>query len=565
MKFIFLFLSLLFISSKFWCQYKIDKTNLTKTQYEFWDKNKSQIKAYGSFYKDKINRTTKKHGLWRFYSKRGVLEEEINYYTDSIHGRHLIFWDGKKIKQESYYYMGIPDSVMKQWNESGTLILDGFFDYGLKADIWYSYYDNGKPKSEVKYLAGVEIIDNFWLNDSNHTQTIINGYGKTVNHFNSGKIKEIFQVERGLRNGPYKEFSARGSLLIDGYFKNGFKDSCWITYYYNELIEKTACYKQDTLVGEYYNYYLDGKTKTHGFFDNGKKSGNWKWFTEDGIIDSEGHFLNDLQEGEWKYYFKSGDISYIANFKDGKKSGEWNYFYSKQKPYKRGNYINDKKEGLWKTWYETGVLLMEGNYKEDKETGEWKNHWENGKIKNIAFFQNGKLHGEWKSYSPYGKLKVEGKYDNDLQTGKWTEWYENNRLKEVINYKIIRKKSKANDVVLKGRIHRISVKHGEFVTFSNKDFQITEIGKYKRGEKDGVWQAYHPGGRIIAVENEYKNGKLHGTSRQFDRKGKIIQLSTYKNGLLHGPMKFYNEKGKITKEFNFKYGQKVSNQLQFRP
>ena len=89
--------------------------------------------------------------------------------------------------------------------------------------------------------------------------------------------------------------------------------------------------------------------------------------------------------------------------------------------------------------------------------------------------------------------------------------------------------------------------------------------KYKNGEKHGDWYAYHPGGRLIAVSNQYKKGKLHGISKQFDRKGKIIQSSSYKNGLLDGPMRFYNERGKMTKEFFFKNGQRSSNVIQFQP
>jgi antitoxin component YwqK of YwqJK toxin-antitoxin module len=546
-------------------QLKVNKKNLSKAQYEYWDKNKTRVKAVGSYYKDNVNKTTKKHGTWRYYTKDGVLEEEVNYYIDSLHGRCFSFWDGKRLKQESYFYQGIPDSVFKAWNEKGVLILDGFFDYGLKADIWYHFYDDGRAKSEEKYISGVCLIDNFWLNDSVHTQTIKQGFGSTKSYFNSGKIKEVFQVEYGLKNGPYQEYSARGALLVDGHFKNGFKDSCWYTFYTSEQIQKIACYKQDTLYGEYYTYDESGQVKIHGFFENGKKTGKWEWYGENGKLDSEGAFLDDLQDGDWKYYFGNGELSYNAKFKKGKREGEWEYFYSKQKPYKRGNYKNDKKEGLWRTWNESGVLIMEGQFKEDNEEGEWKNYWENGKIKNLAFFEKGKLNGEWQSFSPYGKTKVVGSYKNDLQTGKWMEWYENGRVKEIMNYKIIRKKSKANDVVLKGRTHKLSVKNGLYVTFSSKDFQVTEEGKYKKGEKHGDWFAYHPGGRLIAVSNQYKKGKLHGVTKQFDRKGKIIQSSTYKNGLLDGPMRFYNERGKMTKELFFKNGQRSSNTIQFQP
>jgi antitoxin component YwqK of YwqJK toxin-antitoxin module len=546
-------------------QVKVDKKNLSKPQYEFWDKNKTVVKGVGCFYKDKVNRTTKKHGTWRYFSKEGQPEEEINYFIDSLHGRCLSFWNGKLPKQESYFYLGVPDSSFKNWNNKGVLILDGYYDYGNKADIWYSYYDNGKPMAVEKFIAGVGILDDFWLNDSLHSHTIINGFGSTKTYFKSGKLKEVFTVKKGLKNGVYKEYSARGALLTDGVFKTGFKDSCWTTYYTNERVEKIACYKQDTLYGDYLTYYENGLLKIHGNFSQGLKTGDWFWYNEEGQLDSEGAFESDLQNGVWKYYFASGELSYKAFFSNGKKEGEWEYYYSKNRPFKRGKYSNNLKEGIWKTWYETGSLLMEGSYLQDKEEGVWNNYWDNGKLKNTTTFSQGKLNGKWLSYSPFGKLKVEGEYKNDLQIGKWIEWYENGRPKEIINYKIVRKKSKANDLILKGRVKKLSVQHGEFVTFSNKDFQVTEEGKYRNGEKHGIWYAYHPGGRLIAVQNEYKKGKLDGLSQQFDRRGKKIQSSVYKKGRLNGPMRLYNEKGKLTKEVIFKDGKKVSNSINFEP
>ena len=38
----------------------------------------------------------------------------------------------------------------------------------------------------------------------------------------------------------------------------------------------------------------------------------------------------------------------------------------------------------------------------------------------------------------------------------------------------------------RGRIQKISVKHGEFKAYSSRDFQLTEEGKYKKGVKWGL-------------------------------------------------------------------------------
>jgi len=55
------------------------KENLTKKVSLFWDFNKLQLQATGSYYKDEIDETTDKHGKWLYYDRLGELEEERKY------------------------------------------------------------------------------------------------------------------------------------------------------------------------------------------------------------------------------------------------------------------------------------------------------------------------------------------------------------------------------------------------------------------------------------------------------------------------------------------------------
>ena len=69
----FLFFITIFTPVAAQAQLKVDKKNLSKAQYEYWDKNKTRVKAVGSYYKDNVNKTSKKHGTWRYFSKDGIL------------------------------------------------------------------------------------------------------------------------------------------------------------------------------------------------------------------------------------------------------------------------------------------------------------------------------------------------------------------------------------------------------------------------------------------------------------------------------------------------------------
>ena len=78
----------------------------------------------------------------------------------------------------------------------------------------------------------------------------------------------------------------------------------------------------------------------------------------------------------------------------------------------------------------------------------------------------------------FGRVDI-GKYKNGFEKGKWTTLFSNGQYKEIKNLKIIKKKSKANDVVLKGRVHQMSVKHGKYEAYSARDYQLVENGIYK--------------------------------------------------------------------------------------
>ena len=84
MKTIIAFLSLfVFLSSN---AQVVLKENLTKKVNLYWDFNKTQLQASGSYYKDDLDETTDKHGKWLYYDRLGVLEEERNYYKEMLHG-----------------------------------------------------------------------------------------------------------------------------------------------------------------------------------------------------------------------------------------------------------------------------------------------------------------------------------------------------------------------------------------------------------------------------------------------------------------------------------------------
>lgn len=531
----------------------IKKENLTRPDKMYYDFKKTKLLSTGAYYKDELGETKNEHGEWKYYSKDGKLEEVRNYYKGKLNGLVMLYWPNEKKKQEGYFKLDVQDSVYREWFENGNLQLEGTIKKDKKAGVWKSFYLTGKPRLVEEYIDTTRYVRSFWNSDS--TQTVINGNGKMINRYLDNHVKEIYNFKDGLEDGDFVEYKINGDTAVSGSYNKGLKTGAWKQFFYNGKIEKIANYKDNLLDGLYQVFYDYGKIRTSGYYKEGKKSGLWTWYATNGAIDMKGTFTDDLQDGDWTYYYPDGKISYTAQFKQGKKDGNWNYYYTNGARFKTGTFKDDEKEGNWKTWYESGNLLMDGNYSKGKEEGEWNNYWDGNTLKNKATFKAGKLNGAWQSFSKQGKLTVSGFYKNGYKDKTWTEYFDNGSLAKVETFKVQKIKSKANTGPIKNRVTYASVLNGPYTSYSQKDFKKTEEGTYKNDKKDGTWLAYYPGGKIVAVLTNYKEGKLSGDMRQFDQRGNILNETQYKEGVKHGTMKIFDKKGKVVKQKDFEYGE----------
>ncbi|TNE55809.1 MAG: hypothetical protein EP338_03275 [Bacteroidetes bacterium] len=536
---------------------KVWKENLSKKQSFYWDFGKTQLQSIGSYYVDDLGATTLKHGKWKYYNESNQLVEVRNYYKDQLHGQVLLKYGNGKNRQEGYFVLDVQDSVYREWYENGQLNVEAMYDHGKLTGAKKTYYLDGRPQLEEEYRDSQVYVMQFWLPDSLHTQTLKDGNGEMTVFFNTGTLKQWFQYQDGLPHGEFVERSIYGHDLLRGKYEKGLKTDKWEYFYYTGKIEKVANYVEGKLDGSYEYYYDNDQVNVSGYYRSGLKDGKWTWYTKKGDRDMEGGFKEGKQDGKWTYWYPTGELSYTAEYKEDKKVGQWTYHYKDGSRFKKGSYENDQKHGLWETWYENGKLLMKGNYEFGLEEGPWQNFWDNGNPKNESGFKKGKLHGKWTSYNPNGKLKLSGEYDMGQKSGEWMSYYDNGKPKELIHYKVIKKKPKVSYGPMKDRVIYESERDGLYVSFSEKDYRKTEEGNYKAGKKEGTWTAYYPGGKYPANTIEYKGGELHGTMKEFDRKGVIVTEIEYRNGLKHGSMKIFDRKGQVVKEKKFERGVEV--------
>jgi hypothetical protein len=81
---------------------------------------------------------------------------------------------------------------------------------------------------------------------------------------------------------------------------------------------------------------------------------------------------------------------------------------------------------------------------------------------------------------------------------------------------------------------------GGYITFSSMDKRLLSQGQFLCGLKKGIWRYWHPNG-VLAREERWKKGRLHGQFVEFDRKGNKSQSGRYRKGQLCGRLRTYSK------------------------
>ena len=84
---------LLLLPTYLFGQLTINKENLSKPEFTYWDFNKQLIQSVGSYYKDQLGVNNDKHGTWKYYDKFGKLEEERTFFRGKLNGKVILYAD----------------------------------------------------------------------------------------------------------------------------------------------------------------------------------------------------------------------------------------------------------------------------------------------------------------------------------------------------------------------------------------------------------------------------------------------------------------------------------------
>lgn len=86
---------------------------------------------------------------------------------------------------------------------------------------------------------------------------------------------------------------------------------------------------------------------------------------------------------------------------------------------------------------------------------------------------------------------------------------------------------------------------------------------YKDGVEDGISTNYYDNGKKQSSE-VYKNGVLNGLSQEWDERGVVRRKMPYENGQIHGKAQLFDDLGALKEEMNFVRGIRSGAYLRFK-
>jgi len=400
-------------------------------------------------------RNEKPDGFWISYYVTGVRKSEgmyRNFMLDSI----WLFFDqtGDTTDKISYLYGKKNGWYYKYKKDSpeGVYIWSKELYAGDKKEgTGYFYYPDGKIQQTITYNGGkkegiskeydregnvitiLEYNNDFLVSREKINRIDAEGrkQGEWKEFYPGGSVKTEKTFKDDLLHGYYKEYDARGNLVLTMLYENGAMVKSMVEdqpdieiinrYNDNGKLVYSGPFRNNIPVGNHREFGPDGKvTNAFIYNDNGL-------LLSQGIVD-EGGNLN----GRWKDFYPDGKVKAEGAYSDNRRTGLWKFYSLTSKVEQTGSFNNGRPDGLWTWYYENGSVLREEDYFQGQRDGQYTEYSPSGEIIASGQYSDGEKNGEWKFKS--GDFTEEGRYIIGLKDGQWKSYYESGRLKFKGNF-----------------------------------------------------------------------------------------------------------------------------------
>ena len=85
-------------------------------------------------------------GKWTFWSKDGIIQQEVTYKDGVFHGAYVNYDENGKKQEEGTFVNAKKEGICKMWYSSGQIEMIGYNKNGFNDSLWTFYYEDGKKK-----------------------------------------------------------------------------------------------------------------------------------------------------------------------------------------------------------------------------------------------------------------------------------------------------------------------------------------------------------------------------------------------------------------------------------
>ncbi len=213
-----------------------------------------------------------------------------------------------------------------------------------------------------------------------------------------------------------------------------------------------------------------------------------------------------------------------------------------------------------------------GNYSKGKvhnhyKVGTWKYYLAKGFLVRIENYSaNGLMNGPYIEYSNANlSVKTKGNYCNGYKCGEWISFYENGNESQLVNYDSLGNYAGVQEMWNKSEyVTHYTIFATDTLELDYDYFYVGAIKSITRkvnGQLDGMQIHYkiNPSqGDSLEKTEEYKNGKLNGTTIKYSREGSKSSEEYYLNDQLDGKQTMWYPDGSVNMERFYKKGKRDS-------
>jgi len=351
----------------------------------------------------------KKDGLSREYDREGKIITLLEYNNDFLISRERInhtdatglkqgewidFYTGGGIKTERNYRDDQLHGYYKEYDERGRLLVTLLYENGkvtgtdvdnsAEIDIQNRYDDSGKLIYSGPFRESTPV--------GIHREYNPDGTVKNSRIYNDNGllISEGIVDEEGNRRGPWKDFSASGSVIAEGAYTDSRRTGIW----------------------KFYN--PSGKLEQAGSYSNGRIDGTWRWYYPDGELLREEDYYQGRRDGMYTEYTRTGEIIAQGAYADGERNGAWKITTGDNT--EEGTYLLGLRDGEWKSWYPNGKTRFRGDYRQGNPEGHHVLYYDSGRLKEDRYYKGGFRTRTWKKYNEVGEVILTITYRDDIET-----------------------------------------------------------------------------------------------------------------------------------------------------